>query len=216
MEKITILIADDHKLLLDTWVLLFNANPDFQVVGHCNNGEDTIALARTLHPQLIILDINMPGMDGFETTHQLRKYLPGCKILCISMHCLPVYVRKMMKTGAMGYVTKNSPVEEVFIAAKEIMKNNKYICQEIKDIITESRLGEDNEEKVGINSLSKRELTIISYIRKGLSSKMIAITTGIAVKTVDAHRHNILKKLHLPNVASLVNFVDHSELVIDF
>lgn len=213
MKKITILIADDHKLVRESWVALFNSDPRFEVIADCGNGQETVDLAKKLHPQVVILDINMPGLDGFETTTQVRNYLPGCKILCISMHCLPVYVRKIMKAGANGYITKNSPAEEAIMAITEICQNRPYICNEVKNILADSCFNEDGKENL-ISSLSKRELNMISYLKQGLSSKMIALTTNLSPRTIEVHRYNILKKLKLPNVAALINFVNQNGLKI--
>ncbi|MEO7924730.1 MAG: response regulator transcription factor [Chitinophagaceae bacterium] len=211
MEKITILITDDHTLVRESWVMVFNSDPRFHVIAQSGNGEEAVELAKNLRPHVVIMDINLPGMDGFTATSLIRKFSPGSKILAVSLHDLPVYVRKMIQSGATGYVTKNSSQEEMFKAVIEVHNNRKYICEEIRNIVTNQELTGD-EEKDGLYSLSKREIHIIGLLKKGLSSKEIASDSGIAVKTVEVHRYNILKKLNLPNVASLVNFINNSQL----
>jgi two-component system invasion response regulator UvrY len=214
MEKITILIADDHTLVRETWSFILNTDPRFQVIAESGSGEEAIELAQKLRPNIVIMDINLPGMNGIEATQQIRKYAPGTKILGVSLHTQPTYARKMIQKGAMGYVTKNSSKEEMFKAITEIYEGKKYICEEIKNILSDQVIS-GNEEQSGLNSLSQREIEIISYIKKGHSSKEIADALNISVKTVEVHRYNVLKKLNLKNAAALVNFVNNSQLDFD-
>lgn len=211
MEKITILIADDHTLVRETWSFIFNTDARFHVVAECGSGEDAVEKAKQLRPNVVIMDINLPGINGIEATQQIRKYSPGSRILGVSLHTQPTYARKMIQKGAMGYVTKNSSREEMFKAILEIQSGKKYICEEIKNILSEQVIsGED--QQTGLNSLSQREIEIIAFIKKGFSSKEIADSLNISVKTVEVHRYNVLKKLNLKNAAALVNFINNSQL----
>lgn len=212
MEKITILIADDHKLIRETWSFILNSDPRFQVVSQCSNGEEAVAEAQKLRPKVALLDINMTPVSGLEATQQIRKFSPATKIIGVSMHSQPAYVKKLLKLGAHGYVTKNSPQNEMFEAIVEVNKGGRYICSEVKTILSEQAF--DEEANTGINSLSNRELEIIKYIKDGLSSKEISTELNISLKTVEVHRHNILKKLNLKNSAALVNYINSAGLVI--
>lgn len=212
MDKITILIADDHKLIRETWSFILNSDPRFQVVSQCSNGEEAIAAAQKLRPKIALLDINMTPITGLEATQQIRKYSPATKIIGVSMHSQPAYVKKLLKLGAHGYVTKNSPQNEMFEAIEEVNKGGRYICSEVKTILSEQAFEEDSN--TGVNSLSNRELEIIKLIKDGLSSKEISTQLNISLKTVEVHRHNILKKLNLKNSAALVNFINSAGLVI--
>ena len=214
MDKITILIADDHTLVRETWSFILNTDPRFNVIAESGSGEEAIELAKKLRPNIVIMDINLPGMNGIEATQQIRKFSPGSRILGVSLHTQPTYARKMMQKGAMGYVTKNSSREEMFKAIIEIQAGKKYICDEIKNILSEQVISGDDPQ-TGLNSLSQREIEIISYIKKGNSSKEIADALNISVKTVEVHRYNILKKLNLKNAAALVNFINNSQLDFD-
>ena len=214
MEKITLLITDDHKLVREAWSAILNSDPRFKVIGETGSGEEAVELAKQLRPNVVILDINLPGMNGFETIPLIRKYSPGSKILGVSLHTQPTYARKMIQKGALGYVTKNSSREEMFKAILEINEGRKYICEEIKNILSEQMLnGED--QTGGLNSLSQREIEIISFIKKGNSSKEIADILSLSAKTIEVHRYNLMKKLNLKNAAALVNFINNSELGID-
>lgn len=208
------MIADDHTLVRETWSFILNTDPRFAVVAECGSGEDAVEQARKLRPNVVIMDINLPGINGIEATQQIRKFSPGSKILGVSLHTQPTYARKMIQKGAMGYVTKNSSREEMFKAIMEIEGGKKYICEEIKNILSEQVIsGEDSQN--GLNSLSQREIEIITFIKKGFSSKEIADALNISVKTVEVHRYNILKKLNLKNAAALVNYINNSQLDFD-
>lgn len=211
MEKITILIADDHKLIRETWSFILNSDPRFQVIAQCSNGEEAISLAQQMRPKVVLLDINMTPISGIEATEQIRKYSPASKIIGVSMHSQPAYVKKLLKLGAHGYVTKNSPQQEMFEAIVEVSKGNRFICSEVKTILSEQAF---EDEGAGANALSARELEIIKLIKNGLSSKEISTELNISLKTVEVHRHNILKKLNLKNSAALVNYINESGLVI--
>ena len=125
------------------------------------------------------------------------------------MHSQPAYAKKMLQIGAKGYVTKNSSKEEMIKAIIEVNNGNKYICEEIKNNISEMIL-EENKDVPSVNSLTEREIQIINLIKEGLSSKEIASNLNISLKTVEVHRHNVLKKLKLKNSASLVNFINNT------
>jgi two-component system invasion response regulator UvrY len=150
-------------------------------------------------------------MNGIDATQLIRKFSPGTKILGVSMHTQPAYARKMLQKGAMGYVTKNSSCEEMCKAIMEIQHNRKYICDEIKNILSDQIMSGDDQQ-AGLNSLSEREIEVIGFIKKGFSSKEIAEPLNISVKTVEVHRYNILKKLNLKNTAAMVNYINSSQL----
>ncbi|MGE5107087.1 MAG: response regulator transcription factor [Sphingobacteriales bacterium] len=206
MEKITILIADDHKLIRETWSFILNNDQRFSVVEQCANGAEAVRLSKEKRPDIVLMDINMSEMNGLDATEQIRKHSPLSKIIAVSMHNQPAYVKKMMKLGAKGYITKNSPVDELLSAIIEVNNGDKYICEEMKEILSDQALVEN--EKQGLNSLSEREIEIVQLIKNGFSSKEISSKLDISLKTVEVHRHNILKKLNLKNSASLVNLVN--------
>lgn len=206
MEAISILIADDHKLIRDTWSFILNNDNRFKVVAECSNGEEAIEQAKQKRPQIVLMDINMTPVSGLEATRQIRKVSPGSKIIGVSMHSQPAYAKKMLQIGAKGYVTKNSSRDEMFKAIMEVYGGNRYICDEVKNIISEQIM--DDGPSQGINALSERELQIVKLIKEGFSSKEISSQLNISLKTVEVHRHNILKKLNLKNSAALVNYIN--------
>lgn len=207
MKKVSIMIVDDHTLIRETWSFLLGKNENFDVVAECGDGERAIELARDKRPDVVLLDINMAPMSGFDVLKMIRKYSPGSKIIGVSMHSQPAYAKKMLRLGAKGYVTKNSPRQEMLEAISEVSQNHVYICQEVKNILSDQLLNQD-QTNPDINNLSDREMQIVRALKEGLSSKEIASELSISLKTVEVHRHNILKKLKLKNTVSLINFIN--------
>ena len=150
-------------------------------------------------------------MSGFDATKYIRKIAPLSKIIGVSIHNMPAYAKKMLNLGAMGYITKNSSKDEMINAIIEVTLGNKYICEEVKGILMRREL-EGNGITPEMSVLSRRELEVIHLIRDGLSSKEIASQFEIALKTIEVHRYNILKKLKLKNTASLINFINEQGL----
>lgn len=207
MEKIAILLVDDHKLIRESWALILNTDPRFKVIGETSDVEEALEIAKEKKPGIILMDINMTPVNGFEATILLRKYMPGSKIIGISMHCMPAYARRMLQLGAMGYVTKNSSKDEFFEAIVEVDDGNKYLCKEVKNILALQELEEEGDHP-DMNALSRREIDVVQLIKEGLSSREIATQLGISLKTVEVHRYNVLKKLDIKNTAALVNFIN--------
>jgi len=200
---VTILIADDHKLIRDTWAFLLNSDKRFRVIAETGNAEEAVSMALSLRPDIILMDISIQPIDGFEATRKIITAAPGSKIIGVSMYSQPAMARKLLKFGAKGYVTKQSSKEEMIKAIDEVIKGKQYICEDIKTLFAEQMFNESPQPSV--NDLSQRELEIVGFIRKGLSSKEIAQQLGITGKTVEVHRYNILKKLGVKNTAELIN-----------
>lgn len=211
MKKISIAIVDDHKLIREMWVKLFSERNDIEVNGESGRLDEAVEMIRIKRPDIVLLDINLPGGSGIDAVPLIRKYSPGTKIIAVSMHNKPVYAKKMLQVGAKGYVTKNSSKEEMFLAIETVMEGGKYVCTEIKDILS-GQIMESEDDQPNINGLSLREIEIIKLIKNGLSSKEIAAQLNISVRTIEVHRHNILKKLKLKNAASLINFINTTDL----
>ncbi|GAO42800.1 response regulator [Flavihumibacter petaseus] len=207
MSKVSIMIVDDHKLIRETWSFILGSDPRFEVIAECGDPEEAIEMAKMRQPHIVLMDINMSPISGFDATEQIRRFSPETKVIGVSMHSQPAYARKMLQVGAQGYVTKNSSKDEMVKAILEVDKGNKYICDEIRHIIS-GQLNDAENEGPDIQSLTEREIQIIHFIKAGNSSKEIAQQLDISLKTVEVHRHNILKKLKLKNAAALVNFIN--------
>src|SRR5690606_35945882 len=205
---ITIMIVEDHKLIRETWTFILNKDEQFQVIAECGAADEAVEKAELLKPEIILMDINMTPYTGMEATQKIRQCSPSSRIIGLSVHSQPAFAKRMLQSGARGYITKNSSTEEMKIAILEVMNGNKYLCEEIKEIMSEQLV--NPPEAQAVHQLTDREIQIIGCIRDGLSSKEIGEKLHISLKTVEVHRHNILKKLKLKNVASLVNFINSS------
>lgn len=208
-NPVTILIVEDHSLLREGWAYIFNNDPRYSVIGECRSGEEAIGLAKESGPDVILMDINLPGINGIEATRQICKSNPALKVIGVSLYEQPAYARKMIQNGACGYVTKSSPREELFEAIQHVLQGKKYICKEVKNILSNQVLTEESPTPDPA-SLSAREREVIAQVIKGKASKEIAGQLKISVKTVEVHRYNILRKLNLKNAAALVNFIHSS------
>jgi DNA-binding NarL/FixJ family response regulator len=208
-----VLVIEDHTLLRETWTYMINMLGRFRVTGAAGSAADGIEKARSLKPDIVILDINLPDMNGMEATRHLCKLVPGIRVIGVTLHNQPNFARLMMRNGACGYVTKTSGTDELFLAMDEAVHGRKYICAEVKSIIADRLIQESDAPD---NSLSRREMQIIRMIMKGDSSKEIGAQLMISVKTVEVHRYNILKKLKLRNAASLVQYINkHPHLILE-
>jgi DNA-binding NarL/FixJ family response regulator len=211
MKKISVAIVDDHKMIREMWTQMFAGNNDIEITGESGTLKEAVEMIKVKRPDIVLLDINFPEGSGLDAVPQIRKFSPGTRIIAVSMHNQPVYAKKMLNLGAKGYITKNSSHEEIFKAIETVMQGGEYICEEIKDIISEQII-HDTTEAYDTKDLSLREIEIVKLIKEGLSSKEISLRLFISTRTAEAHRHNILKKLHLKNTASLINFITNTDL----
>ncbi|HEV7780561.1 MAG TPA: response regulator transcription factor [Chitinophagaceae bacterium] len=211
MSKISVFIVEDHQMVREMWVQLFSGRKEIEVVGESGNPGEAVEMIKSKRPDIVLLDINLPGSSGMELVPLIRKFAPGSKIIAVSMHNQPAYTKKMLQLGALGYVTKNSSHEEIFKAIETVMKGKTYVCMEIRNILSDQAL-QDEPSGPDVKELSIREIEIIRLIKEGLSSKEIAARLHISIRTAEVHRHNILKKLGLKNTASLISFINTTDL----
>lgn len=211
MSTITVFIVEDHQMVREMWVQLFAVKKEIEVIGETGNPDEAIELIKNKRPDIVLLDINLPGSSGMDLVPLIRKFAPGSKIIAVSMHNQPAYTKKMLQLGALGYVTKNSSHEEIYKAIDSAMKGKTYVCNEIRNILSDQAL-QDEPAGPDVKELSIREIEIIRLIKEGLSSKEIAARLNISIRTAEVHRHNILKKLGLKNTASLISFINTTDL----
>jgi DNA-binding NarL/FixJ family response regulator len=211
MKKITVLLVDDHRMMMEAWAIVLGQHKQFKVVGQATEPEQALKLAEMQHPDIILTDINMSPMDGFVLTEKILEISPASKVIGVSMHNIPLYAKKMLRMGGRGYVTKNSSKDELITAIQEVYEGNIFICKEIKDILANEQLDENND-MMRLYSLTEKELDIIACVKQGLSSREIAEMKEVTLKTVEVHRYNILKKLGLPNTAALVSYIQSKGL----
>jgi two-component system invasion response regulator UvrY len=207
MKKISIMIVDDHSLIREAFSCMLMQQENFEVIATTGDSGQVIELAREKRPDILLLDINMGACSGFDIIKIVRKNSPLTKIIGLSMHTLPSYVKKMLRLGARGYLTKNSTAAEMAEAINQVHAGNTFICTEVKNILSDQAFSGE-EDKADINVLSGREIEVVKFLKEGQSSKQIAGELKISCKTVEVHRHHILKKLKLKNTASVVSYLN--------
>ncbi len=203
MKKI--LIVDDHTMFINGLRLLLSAMPGFEVSGVASNGQQALEHLAGNETDIILMDVNMPVLNGYQTTFQVRQQYPEVKIIILSMLADELSVAKLLEAGAHGYLFKNADEEELLEALETVGENAIYITREIRDKICLSRKNAlANEEAV---KLSSREMDIARLIMEGYTNTEISDKLFISVRTAETHRKNILAKLNLKNTASLVKYL---------
>lgn len=202
-----ILLADNHRLFCEGLRTLFAHQPGVEIVGEASNGRMAVRLARELSPDLVVMDIGMPELNGMDATRQIRSELPGIKVLAVSMHSDRQYVAGMLSAGASGYVVKDSAFAELAQAVQVVMNGGRYLSPEIVGIVVD-----DYVERLtpapgsALGKLSEREREVLQLMAEGHATAAIAARLHVSRKTVETHRKNIMIKLELHSVAELTKF----------
>lgn len=205
-DPIRVLIVDDHPMVAEGIQSILETYDDILVVGTLGNGQDAVEMAGTLAPDVILMDLNMPRLGGLAATEILLERAPSTRILILSMHDSPEYIASALSHGAMGYVLKDVPTEEIKQAIDTVMRDEKYLCTGAKGSL---------EPKTSTNreSLTGREQTILLQLAQGRSNKAVAKALDISVRTVETHRKNIKRKLGISSTAGLTRYaLEHGVL----
>ena len=205
--SIKILLADDHKIVSDCLKPLINKQPDMMVVGEAENGRMVVALAQKLNPNVVIMDISMPDLNGIEATRQIIAKCPGVRIITLSMNSDRRYVTGMLNAGASGYLTKSCSFEELIRAVRAVAANKTYLSPDISDIVIKESLSRSSTEKSSVfSTLTMRECEVIQMLAEGKTVKQIAVKLCLGIKTIYTHREQIMKKLNIHSTADLTKY----------
>ena len=205
--KTKIIIADDHKIMREGLKALIEKQPDMEVAAEAQDGLEVTKLARKLMPQVIIMDIGMPEMNGIDATRQVISENKEIKIIALSMHSDRRFVLEMLKAGASGYLLKDSAFEELVNAVHTVMSGQSYLSPRITDIVVKEYLyNMPKSESTVFNVLTVREREVLQLLAEGKSTKQIASTLNLSVKTVETHRQQIMDKLEIRTVAELTKY----------
>ena len=206
---IRVLLADDHRLFRSGLRSLLQQRSDMEVVGEAEDGREAAEMAASLVPDVVIMDITMPGLNGMEATRQIASRHPQVKVIALSVHSDRRFVENMLKAGASGYLLKDSSLEEVVRAIKAVLDNQTYLSPAIAGIVVEDLLRRPPAEEGGrpsLASLSSREREVLQLLAEGLSTKQIAARLFLSSKTVETHRRHIMEKTATGNLAELTKF----------
>jgi DNA-binding NarL/FixJ family response regulator len=202
---IKIILADDHKIVRQGLRTLLEQEADLQVMAEADDGRMAVRLARELSPEVVIMDVGMPDLNGIEATRQVLAECPGVKVIALSMHSDRRFVMNMLKAGASGYLLKDSAFEELATAIRMVLNNKIYLSTEIANIVIKDYLQGGGDETV-FSVLSPREREVLQLMAEGRSSRQIADHLNISIKTVETHRMQIMHKLEIYSVAELTKY----------
>lgn len=208
MARLTLIIADDHQIVRDGLRSLLTTNvADIDVVGEAANGRDAVRLARRLQPDMALLDISMPGLNGVDAMTQIAAAAPDCKVICLSMHRSGEFVTRMLGAGALGYVHKDTAFDELSDAIRTVAAGDVYLGDGVAGALVADyqRLkssGADLEQP----ELTGREREVLQLIAEGMKTRDIAHELGISVKTVESHRGQLMRKLEIDGIAGLTRY----------
>ena len=214
-KRQTIVIAEDYTILREGLRALISSNPDFEVVAEAGDGQEAIKLVEKLKPDLALMDLSMPRMDGMDAIREIRKRVPGTKIVVLTIHETEEYILAAFKAGANGYVLKDATYDELIMAAKDVLGGKRYLNPGISATVFEGYLDgrKTVKRQTSWATLTQREREILKLIAEGCRNKTIAENLCISVKTVEKHRANLMEKLDLHNAQALTSLAIEKGLV---
>jgi DNA-binding NarL/FixJ family response regulator len=205
--SIRILLADDHQMLRDTLRSMLESEDHLEVVGEASDGRTAIAMARTLAPDIVVMDITMPDLNGVEATHQIKAENAAVKVIALSRHSDSRYVLRMLEAGASGYVIKAAAYDELRSAIRVVSQGKSYLSPDITGIVVDAHVRPSSEAGTSKHAtLGPREREIIQLLAEGHTSPQIGKRLHISARTVETHRRNIMKKLGVHSVAELTKY----------
>lgn len=204
--NIRVLLADDHTILRMALRALLEREPDIELVADVDSGAEALRLAAELAPDVVVMDIGMPGMNGIDATRRMLAACPGVKVLALSAHLERHFVLQMLKAGASGYVAKSANGAELVQGIRAVAQNRTYLSTEVAAIMVDSVREDALGREVGGERLGRREREVLALVAEGKTSQEIASTLHISADTVIAHRRNISRKLGLHSVAELTKY----------
>jgi DNA-binding NarL/FixJ family response regulator len=213
--SIRIVVADNHGILRQGIAALIEKQSDMEVVGEADNGLNAVEMVRRLQPDVVIMDVTMPVLNGIEATRQIKKELPETKVLALSIHAKREFVMDMVKAGVSGYMVKECAVDDLIRAIRVVMDNQSYLSPQIASIVLEGITKDSIFDAVGrlYETLTVKEKQILQLLTEGRSAKEIASQLGLSVKTIEANRRQIMEKTDVGNLADLTKYAIRQGLI---
>jgi DNA-binding NarL/FixJ family response regulator len=209
-KRIRILLADDHAVVRQGFRMILSAHPDLEIVGEAGNGREAVELAATLRPDVVVMDVAMPELNGIEATRRLTADNPHTRVVALSMHKDSVYVREILRAGARGYLLKDSVADDLVAAVRAVAAGEGYLSPAVSNAVLD-----DYRKHVTnpIDLLSSREREVLQMLAEGKTNKEIAAVLNLSVYTVEAHRGRIMEKLNVHSINELVRFAVRNGLI---
>jgi DNA-binding NarL/FixJ family response regulator len=209
----TIVLADDHRLVREGLRRLLEERGDLRVVGEATTGQEAVDMAAEKSPDLVLMDISMPGLSGIDATRRICRNGNGSKVLILSMHDNRSYVEEVLRAGAAGYVLKDSASSDLLQAIDAVRGGDSFLSPTITQQVVDAIARPSDQPEAALGALTDREREVLTLIAEGLSSKQIAKELGVSLKTIESHRANLMDKLDIHKVSGLVRFAIRSGLV---
>lgn len=212
-KKIKILICDDHLLFREGLKTILEREPRIEIIGEASDGRQAVERARLLRPDVILMDISMPLLKGFEATRRIKKFLPNAKVLILTVYDDEDLVTLCLSAGALGYLVKDSPPTQVIFAIEAAVRGEQYLSPQVLKGVMHRYVSHSGEAKTPYDSLSDREREVLVMLAEGTSLKEVATELNLSVKTVDAHKCNLMRKLNLHDRSELIRYAIRKKLV---
>jgi two-component system NarL family response regulator len=212
---IRIMLVDDHTMVREALRVVLEQDNTMQVVAEASDGETALQLAEAFAPDVVIMDVSLPGLSGIEATRRLLDSYPKIKVLVLSTHLDRGIIQQMLDAGADGYITKSAAGIELMRGIRSVLAGHSYLCPQVTALVTDSLRGRRSASRKSDNQhLSKRELQIVKLLAEGMSAPVIAAQLFISPRTVDVHRSNVMRKLELHNVVDLTKHAIRTGLIL--
>ena len=211
-----ILLADDHEIFRHGLRSMLRTRNGWEVCAEAADGQDAVEQARRLRPDVVIMDVTMPKMNGLEATRQIRKAMPRCEVLILTMHHSESLAREVFAAGARGYVLKSNAGDMVVSAVESLRLHKPFFCPEVSDLVLKAYIGESGDESRRASPLAvltPRERELVQLIAEGKSTKEAAESLGISEKTAETHRANVMHKLDIHSVSEIVRYAIRNKLI---
>lgn len=202
----TLLLVDDQSIFLDGIESLLERLPEVTILGKATNGKDAVSMTAALKPDIVLMDINMPGMDGIEATKHIRKANPGTHVVVLSMYGHREFVLELLDSGVGGYLLKTTGRDELMVALRTVADGKQYVAQELRDLAATADKHTDRDGELTYGALTKREVQVVKLIMQERTTQEIADQLFLSAATVETHRRNIMHKLDVRNTAGLVKY----------
>lgn len=213
MTLVRILLADDHAMLRDGVRMVLEAHPGFEVVGMAGNGVEAVTLARTLQPDVAVLDIAMPELNGLEATRQIRESCPETEVIVMSMHEGEDYLREALRAGAAGFVLKRAAAKDLVGAIQAVRRGESYLDPALTRTLISDYVRKVDYVEADADALTERELEVLCLVAEGSTNRQIALKLNISIKTVQSHRANLMDKLDVHDRTELVRYAIRRGLI---
>lgn len=205
--SVKIILADDHRIMREGLRALLEREEGIEVLAEAENGRTTVELCRELNPDVVVIDIGMPDLNGIDATRQIVRESPTVKVIALSMHSDRKFVKEMLSAGASGYLLKDSAFEELGTALATVINNQTYLSPKIADTVVKDYLGKVEPQESNVSpALTRREREVLQLIAEGKSTKDIAAQLYVSIKTIETHRKQIMEKVGVSSVAELTKY----------